>query len=234
MQLDRLIKYYFYAPRGYAKLRGTKISLRSKAITGYHRKAIASGKYEAAESAIAKRIIEPTDRVCEIGTGLGYVTSICAKAAHQGKVLSIEANPFLIDVSNKTAALNKVSVDIRNAVVTTDDAAETVEFFVRKDFLGSSLDEGVTDYDEKVSVPCLPWDQIRQEFQPTVLVMDIEGHELDLLPAINLEGVNKVLVELHPWCTDNAEINAMCKCLFDQGFLFDFNNCSGNVVTFTR
>ena len=78
---------------------------------------------------------------------------------------------------------------------------ESVSFYLRKDFWASSLEVPVAD-DPNIlgteQVPQVDINQVLTAHQPTVLVMDIEGGEIDLLPTLDLSCCNNIVIELHP------------------------------------
>ena len=54
-----------------------------------------------------------------------------------------------------------------------------------------------------------PTDQILAHERATVLVMDVEGVEIDLLRAADLSGLCEIIVELHPHIVGKKATRAM-------------------------
>ncbi|MEL6701838.1 MAG: rRNA adenine N-6-methyltransferase family protein, partial [Pseudomonadota bacterium] len=69
---------------------------------------IREGMYENTEAKCARRRIVEGDRVLELGAGLGYVTTICARRAGAQNVLSVEADPTMVEIIRGNLALNSV------------------------------------------------------------------------------------------------------------------------------
>lgn len=162
---------------------------------------INAARYEGQEIAGALYVTEPGDRVLEIGAGIGVVGGMIARHTRAARILSFEANPELIPTIKALYALNGLGdlIEVRNAVLVTDPAApKTVDFHLRSSFLGSSLLNPADRPAQVVQVPTLPIADVCAELRPTVLIMDIEGGEQDLLRAMDLSGFRAVVLEFHP------------------------------------
>ena len=158
---------------------------------------LCKGLYESQEIDSLRTLVKASDRVLELGTGLGYVTCHAARLAHQGKVLSFEANRDLLSLAEENLRLNRVqNAEVRNAVLGAEEG--TVDFFVSEHFWASSLTPEKRW--EKVSVNALSWKDVLNEFDPTVIIMDIEGGEYELLQHILKEpnqSLDRMSIEFH-------------------------------------
>jgi hypothetical protein len=67
-----------------------------------------------------------------------------------------------------------------------------------------------------------------------MLVVDIEGGELDLFERVNLRGVNKIMIEVHQQVIGRRGMLRLFNALAAQGFHYDQWHSSRNVVTFTH
>ncbi len=163
---------------------------------------IRSGKYEGQEIKAGLRIVVEDDVVLEIGAGIGLVGAVIAANAKPLKVASFEANPNLIPVIEELYALNGLNdrISVTNAVlVTTPDAPATLPFHLHKSYLGSSLfNTNPIRSTERVDVPTASFPDACNELKPTVLVMDIEGGELELLRHADLSDFRAIVLEFHP------------------------------------
>ena len=159
------------------------------------------GRYEKAEIAGALHLVRPEDRVLECGAGLGVVGTVVAHNCTPEKMMSFEANPHMIEVIEATYRHNGVDDRIsvtHGALMAGSNLPATTEFHISRRFAYSSLDTPQQELTEKISVPVHDFETVRRAFRPTVLLMDIEGGELDFLEAANLEGIGKVVMEFHP------------------------------------
>jgi FkbM family methyltransferase len=158
------------------------------------------GRYERREVACGLAAIPEGARILELGAGSGVVGAVLAKNTKPAAMLSIEANPFLIDHITRLYAHNGLSnlISVRHAVVLTDPKAPRVmEFFVQNNFLGSGLVSRKAEKATKVSVPVLGYETLKAAFPHDVIMMDIEGGELDFLRHADLTGVHTFIAEVH-------------------------------------
>ncbi len=160
-----------------------------------------AGRYEGEEITGALAVVQPGDRVLELGAGLGVVGAVIAKNAMPDAVLSFEANPNLIPHIEALHRLNSLEdvMEVRHQVVTAGpDQPDTITFHLRTSYLGSSLIQHEHRRTTPVEVPTVPYNDVINAFQPDVLIMDIEGGELDLLRHANLRGIRAIVLEFHP------------------------------------
>ncbi len=199
-------------------------------------KRINAGRYERQEIDGAVAVIRPGDRVLEMGAGLGLVGAIAAQKTAPAAVLSFEANPALIPHIRALYALNGVQdvISVRNqVVVSAPDRPDTLPFHVRNSFLGSSLIDSDTRATTQVDVPTVAYDAILQDFAPDVLLIDIEGGELEFLRHASLDGLRAVVIEFHPEAYGREGMRE-CKSILERaGFCKEPGLCTRHVWTCT-
>lgn len=172
---------------------------------------INAGRYEGQEIGGALAMVRPGDRVLELGAGLGVVGAVVAKNASPERVQSYEANPNLIPHIQRLYADNGLGgvISVRNEVlVGPEETRPKLTFNVHKSYLGSSLLD-IDKVSEQVEVPATPLAEVMAELNPQVLLVDIEGGELEILKSIDLTGVRAVVMEFHP---DAYGIPGMRRC----------------------
>lgn len=181
---------------------------------------INAARYEGQEIAGALHVVGADDTVLEIGSGIGIVGAVIAHNCKPRAVWSFEANPNLIPVIERLYAANGLGdrISVRNTVlISAPDRPDAVPFHVRNSYLGSSLiDRGRAR--EVVQVPTKDFAETCAALGPTVLVMDIEGGELDLLRHADLAPFRAMVVEFHP---EAYGVEGMRECktiLRDAGF----------------
>jgi FkbM family methyltransferase len=176
---------------------------------------INNGRYEKEEIAGALHLVKSTDRVLECGAGIGIVGTSVAHNCKPEKMLSFEANPHLIKVIEATYHHNKVDDRIsvtHGALMAGKNIPGDIQFNVSKRFAFSSLDAPQRELSETVRVPVHDFAQVKADFRPTVLLMDIEGGELGFLEAADLGGIDVVVMEFHPDVYGNDGMER-CKAL---------------------
>ena len=72
-----------------------------------------------------------------------------------------------------------------------------MKFFLRKDFWLSSLANTPNDYIEVVDVDVVSIKQLVAEHNPSVLICDIEGGEINLIDSDWTRGIRLVIMEVH-------------------------------------
>jgi FkbM family methyltransferase len=167
-----------------------------------------------------------------MGAGLGLVGAIVAKKAAPEAVLSFEANPNLIPHIRALYTLNRLQdkITLRNQVViSAPDRPETLPFHLRNSFLGSSLIDSDMRETTQVQVPTASFDDVRRSFKPDVLLMDIEGGELEFLRHAALDGLRAVVMEFHPEAYGREGMRECKRILERAGFRKSPGHCTRQV-----
>ncbi len=170
--------------------------------------------YEEPECLLLGYFLSPSDRVLEVGGGVGFISLLCARVVGAGSVLTYEANTAMEEVIRDNFALNGLVPNLRNRAITAQGGPIT--FFVSGNIVSSSL------YRREGGVPATvesdALESVLGEWRPSVLVMDIEGAEIDVLCASPLAGIRAIMVELHPHITGEAAVGRLRDHLGKVGF----------------
>lgn len=219
-----------------AECHGVKVP-DSPMLTPVRIERINAARYEGQEIAGALEVIREGDKVLEMGAGIGLVGAIVAKNGKPSKVVSFEANPNLIKHINALYKLNRLSktIEVRNEVlISAADAPETVAFHIRNSYLGSSLIEDNNRATTRVDVPTAQYAKLHKDLAPDVLLMDIEGGELDFLRHASLDGIRAIVIEFHPDVYGREGMRE-CKTLIEKaGFAKLSDHCTRFVWTCVR
>lgn len=170
------------------------------------------GKYERKELEIGAAMLKDEDRILEMGAGLGFVGGYLAHSRPSVELWAFEANPNLIPHVENMYSVNAMTHRARvsnNVVLTGDGLPPTARFHIYNCYLGSSLFDREDKPRPFVDVPTIAWKDIHRKYQPTFLLMDIEGGELEFLEGADLEGIETVVIEFHP---DRYDIAGMRRC----------------------
>lgn len=214
-------------------IHGIRLPLTAADVSPIIWQALTSGNYEAKEARQVQRLLRPGDKVLELGSGIGVITTIMA-ARPDVTIWSFDANPRTIELARRVAAAN----DIQNASFThglvTAGAPETYSFYIRRDFWMSSMIESQGPYEQVIPLRSQNIDEFIARHDINVLVMDIEGAERELLQAAALQGVDRVFLELHDHLYGLAGIRDVFAAMSARGFAYDPRNSSGPCVLFVR
>ncbi len=220
-------------PAFVAECHGVKVP-DSPMMTPQRAERINAAQYEGQEIAGALAVIKAGDKVLEMGAGLGLVGAIAAKNGQPSQVMSFEANPNLIEHIEALYKLNGVGglITLRNEVlISAPDAPATMPFHVRNSYLGSSLIDTDRRATTQADVPTASYTQVHETFQPDVILMDIEGGELEFLRHASLEGVRAIVVEFHPEAYGKKGMRECKSILEAAGFTKVEGYCTRHVWT---
>jgi FkbM family methyltransferase len=197
---------------------------------------IKRGRYEASELAIASRFVRASDRVLELGAGVGFISAGVMRNVGPAYYAAVEADARLIPHIRETHARNGVSgVEIINAAFTSDPevlATGTVAFTLHREFWRSGIGQTQPGSAETVSVPARDVSRFLAEQEITVLIADIEGAELELLRHIETARLEKIVLELHPQRIGKAGVLEVFQVLCASGFAYNTALSEGSVVCF--
>lgn len=216
------------------EIEGVKIQMGHHISTKVQN-SVYGGNYEEEEMQILKLHLSEHDIVMELGSGIGLVSSYCAKQNGSNRVFTFEANPTLEPHIENNFKLNNVSPSLEICLL--GEQVGEQKFYVAKNFWASS-----TEYSEKnevreiVQIPVKSFNKELQRISPTFLIIDIEGGEYDLFQYAALHGVQKILIELHPYTIGQEKTQFVKLKLADLGFetVEVYPHDSGNEVLFLQ
>lgn len=216
-------------------LNGIKLTIPQSCSTPHLRKELQSGRYETAERDAIMQHLRGDDRVLDLGAGAGYVSTLAGQIA--AAVAGVEANPEMLEAARANIAANSVAGAelLWGAAVPDGFAADTVSFTLRRAFWASGISRNVEDEGlRQIDVPALPLGALFQRFRPTVLIVDIEGGELELFDRPLPPALRLVVVELHLNVYGAAGVQRIFDGLSASGFSYCPTGSRGKVVTLQR
>jgi len=199
--------------QGYMIHRGVRLCLNHPVISPWMRGRMLKGDYEEFEADMLASTIEAGDRILEVGGGLGFMAAFASLQAPDVTSVVYEANPGLVPVAEQTKRLSQVDFDFRNAML--GGAAGTAQFHVHEAFWASSAGHQSDDSTE-IQVVVHDVNAVLAEQTFTMLVMDIEGGEIDLIPGMDLQTVTRIVIETHPAVSGERAVRKMLRGLNRQ------------------
>lgn len=190
------------------------------------------GRYERPERRILEHALTNSDRVLELGTGVGYLSALCARKIGNDRVVTFEANPLLRPLIEETYAINNVSPRVEFCML-GEESGET-DFYVSNEFWSSSTISRRKKRDRCIKIPVRALNEALSSYRPNFLVIDIEGGEKDLIRYMNLDGVDKVCIELHPWVIGKESESEVRGFFEAHGFREDTSISDDEHVLFLR
>lgn len=176
---------------------------------------VLDGDYEGGELELLRSTLAPDDVVMELGTGLGFLATFSARQIGSERVVTYEGNPYMERYIRETFALNRVSPRLEMSLVGPEPGRRP--FYVPRDFWASSMlkCEGRAT---EITVPVRAFNVEAKQLRPTLLIVDIEGGEVELVPKMDLGGVRAVVIELHERVTGRAGAESVKAALVAAGF----------------
>ena len=213
--------------------KGLKVPAVGPHISVPLRNQLIDGLYELPEITAAQALVKANDRILELGTGLGVVSSLVSRTQIGVTVESYEANANLLP---SIAALHKINsitaVNVTNAVLVSGPSG-TRTFFLHDSFAESSLHE-TPHMRDSVTVPALNFNEVATRLRPDILLCDIEGGEADLFKDIDLSSFRALIIELHPGVISRQHIKQIYDTCAAAEFYPRVELSSGQVVAFER
>ncbi len=201
--------------------------------------------YDHGRAKLAPRLIEPGERVLDLGAGLGFISAIVARQGKASLVAAVEADPCVIPLIRAVHRLNGLDCVIRNAAVVAARTADTIPFYVHKDLWASSLmplpEESLKRVDQ---VPVATFAELFSDYAPTLLMLDFEvlrelvpnlkSPETDVMDDIDFRPVPKILLMLKQKVLGLRGVKRAFDVLSGQGFAYDPAFSQGNNVLMRR
>ena len=185
-------------------------------------------RYEKEESEIVSRFFDKTDKVLEIGSCLGYVTSLLSKKVNN--VITIEANPELKESLELCISNNNLNnVTFYNSYISNNN--EKIDFQTYDNIVAGSGDR-----EDKEINNVRGWGHTQKIYTITptklsdipnidsinALVLDIEGGELKFFEENKdfiSKNINKICIELHGHLMKDKKFDVKClNILIDLNF----------------
>lgn len=198
-------------------------------------RAIQRGDYELPERNAVIRMLRPGDRVAEFGGGVGVVSMTAARITGPGTVHVFEPQPVACDLIRRNAALNGLDIACTNAAVARESGTRT--FWTTSNIISSNLFGGRRDGKGEtatIEVETVAIGEILKTHRPNVLIVDIEGAEVEVLGGCDLGGIEVIVIELHPHIVGAEAIAALEAHFRSQGLASVPALASAETRAFTR
>lgn len=203
---------------GVIRLHGIFVSTKRTFVPKLQREDLLFQRYEKYEINLVKKYIRQGDKVLEIGAGMGVVGIIAAKTSGDTDIVVCEPNLKMAPVILKNYALNRLTPTLVSMAVTAD--GRDIDFFQDSDILGSSMFDRPNRHDgfAELKIGSVPINDLISKHHPSVLLIDAEGAEVEILAAADLTGIKTIIVETHRMIVGDAAIDTMIEHLEASGF----------------
>lgn len=174
------------------------------------------GDYEESDLELIEAFIRPGDRVVECGGGAGITGSLAAQCSNNSIVV-VEPSQVMHDTILGNVELNGRSCRIVGAAVVPDHFRdEQLTLHICDEYWWTTArTDGEGD---PVPVPVIRISELLTQERPTVLLIDIEGAEVGLLPSRLPSELRLIIAELHTLDIGDEATADVVNLLVNQGF----------------
>lgn len=204
------------------------------------RNSLARGWYEQNERRLLGELLEPGDRLLEIGTAIGAVAMTAARMIGSDNVLTFDANPEIVEHARQNFKYNRLErinsqVGVLNKMVDYIEG-QVADFGVAEIFWSSRIVTGNKNHDivRTVKVPTFCLEEEIKKFGATCMICDIEGGEAQLLNGAKLDNIRFIVMETHYGAVGEKAIDEMIGYLIGQGFSLHLGLSAGQVIVLRR
>lgn len=213
------------------ELNGLELIFDDQMLSPRILRVLCTGGYEHLEVGILKRKVHKDDRILELGGGIGYLGLTVKKMFPDISYVSFEANPYLVEMTQRNQELNNCRYLVKNQIVGVGGRERP--FFIDIDFWVSSL-ASTRNTVETVHVEEISVQDALGINTPNFLIMDIEGGETELVPIIDFSGIDKFLLELHPGAISDKEYTDILRVIMERGLIMDGKESKENLFYFYK
>lgn len=216
------------------KIKDIELRIPNSQLTPPLTKALESGHYEWNESAALEKHLVEGDRVLDLGAGAGFISSLAARFVGAANVTAVEASAAMLPVLRRNLNINGAGEAelLHGAVVADDFAGDHVVFKQAQAFWASAI--SLTASARDIKVPALRFGALVEKVQPSVVIMDIEGGEVDICQQAWPDCVRLLIMEIHTNRYPPSTVKAIFDGLSRAGFTYMPWGTRGEVVVQQR
>jgi FkbM family methyltransferase len=207
------------------------VSPRKMTNIGWRGASFWRDKCEAHERKLIKQFILPEDSVIEVGGCIGIISCITNRLLKTpSKHLVVEANPYMIPWLAKNQKLNGSGFLVEHCAV--GRPPETTFYIHATGIMNGSCQNKSA---HPIRLPSRSLQEFDERYGPfNVLIMDVEGAELDVLQQSQhlMKTYRLVIIEFHPWIIGEEKIQLCRQILKNAGL--KLSGSSGSTEAWCR
>lgn len=168
------------------------------------------GLHEFADMALLLHLLRPGDLFVDVGANVGSYT-VLASAVCGSDAIAVEPDPETMRALKKNIVANRIGDRVTTIQAALGSEAGTANFSIGLDTTNKivSRKSGAT---RKVIIRCL--DDVMEGLNPTLIKLDVEGHEAEVLRGGKRTLSNPSLMAIETETSDTI----VSKQLVDSGF----------------
>jgi FkbM family methyltransferase len=184
-------------------------------ISKWVRQALRHGDYESLEIRLLREKLTENDVVMEVGAGIGFISTYCAKQIGSERIFTYEANPQMEQHIRDVYRINGISPTLEICLIGEKDGEQT--FYIDENFVASSAVQNNRNA-KGIMVPVRSFNREVERLKPTLLILDVEGYEYEFCQYATFGGIQKILIELHERILGRDKSEAVKAHLTGAGF----------------
>ncbi len=164
-----------------------------------------SGCYERATTLLLRRQLQPGDLFIDGGANNGYFSVLaCELVGSDGVVHSFEPNPYAFKRLESNIALNGITKGVRTHLMGLSNTEGVAELWLSEyeDGLATMRPSGSSS----ISVPVCRLESLDCDWRRTIVKLDIEGKESDVIESLIMHlprgSLPRMIVEWNPETSD--------------------------------
>lgn len=195
---------------------------------------IYGGYYEQSEMQLLQQHLSKNDTVMEVGAGIGFLSSYCAKQIGSDRVFAYEANTGLEKHIRENYKINSVNPSLEMCLVGVEEGEQ--EFYISKDFWSSSTSSTHGKNAKRTVISMKSFYKEVERINPSFVIIDIEGGEYDLFKeSRSLHNIRKIIIEVHRSKLGDEKSELVIANLEQAGFRVEQKiPSSGDEILFLR
>lgn len=181
-----------------------------------------NGLHEYSEMLFLLHFLRKEDKFIDIGANVGSYTILAA--GHVGaQTISFEPVPQTFQWLNKNIHLNKIEFIVQSFNMALGSEKGSLNFSSNEDAMNHVVNEG------GIKVPVDTLDNITQNFQPTMIKIDVEGWETEVIKGaentLKMDSLKVIIIELfglgNNYGFDEKKVDSQLKELGFRSYQYD-------------
>jgi FkbM family methyltransferase len=161
---------------------------------------IYAGLHEFNDMAFLLHFLRPDDVFLDVGANVGSFT-LLASGVCKSKSIAIEPVTSTFDILNKNIDLNKLHSKVTTINSAAGAAKGTVTFTSNEDTTNHVTTENESNSAHTITVQVITVDSLAIDHSPTLIKIDVEGYETDVLKGmantLDLPTLKAIIIELN-------------------------------------
>jgi FkbM family methyltransferase len=201
---------------------------------------ILRGAYESDEIEILQKTLKKIKyekiSILEIGSSIGYVSLNVARIDKRVKIFGYELSKKNYLAAKSNLRYNpglESNVEFYNVGVTTEGGE--IEYVDAKEFWSTQIASKTQDFESVMKAKTETLENLIKKHNPTILQMDIEGLEYEVLCGTKDFGnLTHLVLEIHDIEGFRIKKNELINHLYNNRFDINFSISQKNVLLFQR